>query len=166
MQGGLTVAFLQKLRCRLGSHQWEGWRYVQLPSHDPGDLCRQERTCSCCHIRETRSVGTHVWGEWKYCGEDSCKQEQVCNRCQARREQESHMWGAWKSIGDSRAQRICSRCHSKEIRDNSLEISAREETSVGHPPSDTRIERDPVYGHDKDVSHSQRSENSGLISYD
>lgn len=108
------ISFLP-LKCKLGSHQWNTWKYVKSGS------CHQCRRCEQCQAVETRQ-NWHQWSAWEYIKPNSCEQQRWCRRCQAKetRTGQPHVWGNWEYIDIPHWQqsRICRRCLAEEIRTN------------------------------------------------
>jgi hypothetical protein len=101
------MSILQLIKCRVGRHQWNDWKYVPIFQFKitPTE-CVEERICVVCKKQETR-IGTlpHQWSEWVLT-KNKCIQTHKCQRCKKHEEREVEH--TWNDLCDH--IRVCSHC--------------------------------------------------------
>lgn len=98
-------------------HEWPPFEYVSAHS------CEQERVCTRCNERDTRTA-EHAWSGWTHTPGGGCEQRRRCLRCNEQEDRIAHIWDVWQyeSPTSCRQVRFCRRCFSgKDARDPGVE---------------------------------------------
>jgi hypothetical protein len=108
---------LPKLKCKIGSHQWTGWDYIEKFQGSIPKSCVMERICNVCKKQERRQGQPHAWQYWTFIS-DSCEQERFCSRCNVKESRQAkHDWEDWEYKPNSCEQeRECKRCHQRDTK--------------------------------------------------
>jgi hypothetical protein len=72
------MAKRKPLRCRLGMHAWDAYRYCHQYGYDIVDYCEQVRSCKECGEIEVVRIGLHQWSSWTH---RVGLRERTCERC-------------------------------------------------------------------------------------
>jgi hypothetical protein len=107
----------ERRMCADGSHDLTAWAYSAAGS------CLQEQRCQRidCTKRDTRTVHTGRWSEYRFLAAGSCEQTRRCLRCSADETRTEHGWTAWAPLtslpSPCTLSRSCPRCGAAEQKD-------------------------------------------------